>query len=253
MTPLCVAWTGGHTAKMDADPIDGLSAGNAAQDTRGYTGNEQQQVVDRRDRAARTREAEADEREHTADAREAEADERERVADVREAAADARESAADTWQEEIAGRERNLDERARTAGDAPPGLTQRSYEEIERAEMLLRSSQARLQRRRTSLRRSEEADLREQGAVDRESAASVAPHAEHQLLSVRLLEAKADGLRSQTVGALEELAAVEDALVRQCEQQEWVSRAAAHRHCGEQARTAAGALRAVGSGGRDAD
>ncbi|MEV1026885.1 hypothetical protein [Streptomyces sp. NPDC050264] len=220
---------------MEADPLDGPSSVDEAAQrppAREPTGDDQHQTADRRDRAADTREAEADQRERTAD--------------ERETAADRRESAADAWQEELAGRVRSLDERLRATGDSAPGLKQRSYEEIERAEELLRSSQARLDRHKASLHRSDEADLRGQDAVDRESTASAAPHAEHKLLFVRVLEAKADRLRSKVVGALDELAAIEDSLVREHEGQVRTVQAAAHRRHAGQARAAADTLRGAG-------
>lgn len=220
---------------MDADstddpaPVDDAAPGR---DPREDAGGARKQAADRRDAAA--------------GAREAAADERERIADAREAAADAREAKADAWHEDIAAREQRLDQRLRAAGQPAPTRTQRSYEEIERTEELLRASQARLDRRRAALRREQGADTREQDAVDREVAASAAPHTHHQR-SVQALEAVADRLRSKTLAALQKLAALEDNLTRQLAQQGEAGRAAEHRDRAAQIRTAAEMLDTTGN------
>ncbi|MFI7316288.1 hypothetical protein [Streptomyces venezuelae] len=193
----------------------------------------------------RERQEAADERDRLADARERAADERERRADQRETTADRREEAADDRERHVAAWEIAVDDRERAVGHAPPSRRQRSYEQIERIQKLLTASQDRIDRSESALRRADAADVREQGTVDREAAASAERRTTAGPTRRDDLRARVRRLQQQSAMALDALSAAQDRLAHDHEEHGRLQRAAEHRREAELARETAEALRAA--------
>ncbi len=182
-----------------------------------YTAEEQREAdADAREADADAREATADAREADADAREATADAREADADAREATADARETDADAREDRLAAWERHLDEQRRAHREAVPARRQRAHEAIERSRRLLDGSRSRLDRSEAALHRADARDEREQGAVDRASAAAQLQQGRARTLP--LLESRVQRLWTQFAAAAGQLADAQDALAGEYEQ-----------------------------------
>ncbi|GGV27077.1 hypothetical protein GCM10010277_08430 [Streptomyces longisporoflavus] len=139
----------------------------------------------------------------------------------------------------------------RAAGAATPALRQRSYEQIDRANDLLAASLARLNRGQARRHRSDGAHQREQDATSREPEASGTWRAMQAPPLLDIMQGRANRLREQAAAAAHALARAEDTLAHEHERRHRAQQAADHREHAVQARTAAGALHAIGKPPRD--